>query len=458
MADDDIEFEIEDEEGDVIGLDDEEMKENQGGEDEEMMEGDENLVENTYYTAKGEVDENLEEALELFQTVLDLEVEKGQWGFKSLKQMVKTLFKAGKLDQMVNRYKELLTYMSIVSRNESEKAINKVLTMVSSSTDKDMLDKIYSMTLDVLKQANNDKLWFNTKLKQGQLFTQTREWDKLNQCISELKQSCMLEDGVTLDEKKKSQLLDIYVLEIQMYSDQNQLKELAQLYQKCIGIISGGAVVLNPRITGIIRECGGKMYMREKKWDLAFNDFFEAFKSYDEAGNPRRIDCLKYLVLASMLSESTINPFDANEAKPYKGHPDIVAMTDLVAHYQQANIKEFEKVLKNNKKAILEDTFMKEYIEDLLKTIRIRVLAKIMKPYTRIKMTFLGKELSIKPEEVESLVIDMILDQKLDGYIDQVNQMITLSSKGAELTRYKALSQWTVKLNDVHQAILQKVN
>ncbi|KAG2387063.1 hypothetical protein C9374_002098 [Naegleria lovaniensis] len=454
MAEDDVEFEIEDDEGEIVGLDDDERK----GDDMLDDEVDENLVENTYYTAKGEVDENLDEALELFQTVLDLEEEKGQWGFKSLKQMVKTLFKAGKMDQMVQRYKELLTYMSIVSRNESEKAINKVLSMVSSSTDKNMLDQIYGMTLEVLLKANNEKLWFNTKLKQGQLFTQTRDWDRLNTCISDLKRWCMLEDGVTPDEKKSSNMLDVYVLEIQMYSEQNQLKKLAQLYQKCIGIISGGAVVLNPRITGIIRECGGKMYMREKKWAEAFNDFFEAFKSYDEAGNPRRIDCLKYLVLASILSQSSINPFDANEAKPYKGHSDIVAMTDLVQHYQQANIKEFDKVLKNNRKAILEDNFMKEYIEDLLKTIRIRVLGKIMKPYTRIKMSFLGKELSISTEDVEALVVDMILDGKLDGYIDQVNQMITLSSQGAELTRYKALSQWTVKLGDVHQAILQRVN
>ena len=45
---------------------------------------------------------------------------------------------------------------------------------------------------------------------------------------------------------------------------------------------------------GIIRECGGKMHMAERQWDEAATDFFEAFKNYDEAGNPRRIQCLKY--------------------------------------------------------------------------------------------------------------------------------------------------------------------
>ena len=46
---------------------------------------------------------------------------------------------------------------------------------------------------------------------------------------------------------------------------------------------------------GIIRECGGKMHMAERQWAEAATDFFEAFKNYDEAGNPRRIQCLKYL-------------------------------------------------------------------------------------------------------------------------------------------------------------------
>ena len=48
------------------------------------------------------------------------------------------------------------------------------------------------------------------------------------------------------------------------------------------------------------------MLMTEKKWEEAASDFFEAFKCYDEAGSPRRINSLKYLVLASMLRESKV--------------------------------------------------------------------------------------------------------------------------------------------------------
>ena len=67
----------------------------------------------------------------------------------------------------------------------------------------------------------------------------------------------------------------------------------------------------NALFLGVIRECGGKMHLREGEFEKAHTDFFEAFKNYDESGSPRRTTCLKYLVLANMLMKSGINPFDS---------------------------------------------------------------------------------------------------------------------------------------------------
>lgn len=50
-------------------------------------------LENQYYTAKTLKDEKkIDEALQGFERVLELETEKGEWGFKALKQMVKITF------------------------------------------------------------------------------------------------------------------------------------------------------------------------------------------------------------------------------------------------------------------------------------------------------------------------------------------------------------------------------
>merc|ERR1719217_1937016 len=64
-----------------------------------------------------------------------MEEEKGEWGFKAYKQMVKLEFKRGRYDDMMAAYKQMLTYIkSAVTRNYSEKVINKVLDLVSAPT------------------------------------------------------------------------------------------------------------------------------------------------------------------------------------------------------------------------------------------------------------------------------------------------------------------------------------
>ena len=67
-------------------------------------------------------DGKLQAALEGFQKVLSMQGEtKGEWGFKALKQMVKALFRQGQHAEMMKRYQELLNYLHVVTKNQSEK-------------------------------------------------------------------------------------------------------------------------------------------------------------------------------------------------------------------------------------------------------------------------------------------------------------------------------------------------
>ena len=50
-------------------------------------------LENQYYNSKALKEEEPTEALTSFAHVLDLEQEKGEWGFKALKQMMKLHFR-----------------------------------------------------------------------------------------------------------------------------------------------------------------------------------------------------------------------------------------------------------------------------------------------------------------------------------------------------------------------------
>lgn len=238
-------------------------------------------------------------------------------GFKALKQAIKLEFRGKKHDKVIEHYAELLTYIkSAVTRNYSEKSINNLLDLISSSNDPDdmaCMEKIYDMTLKAFEGQNNERLWLKTNLKLAKLWLELKEYGKLTKILRLLHQACQKPNGED-DPSKGTYLMEVFAIEIQMFSETGNNKKLKALYNKSLRVRSA---VPHPRIMGIIRECGGKMHMNESNWKEAQSDFFESFRNYDEAGSLQRIQVLKYLVLASMLMKSEINPFDSQETKPY---------------------------------------------------------------------------------------------------------------------------------------------
>lgn len=126
----------------------------------------------------------------------------------------------------MNRYKVFLTYIkSAVTRNYSEKSINSILDYISTSKNMELLQNFYETTLEALKDAKNERLWFKTNIKLGKLYFDVQDYKKLSKILKQLHLSCQNEDGSD-DLKKGTQLLEIYALEIQMYTAQKNNKKL----------------------------------------------------------------------------------------------------------------------------------------------------------------------------------------------------------------------------------------
>lgn len=215
-------------------------------------------------------------------------------------------------------YKRLLPYTkSAVTRNYAEKSINSILDYVSASTDIDtaLMQKFYDETNKSLAEAKNERLSMKTNLKLAKLWLDRKEYGLLSKIIKDLHASVKPEDpdSDTVDNSRGTLLLEILAMEIQMYTETKNNKKLREIYEQTLQVKSA---IPHPRIMGAIRECGGKMHMSEREWAKALNDFFEAFKNYDEAGSPQRTQVLKYLVLANMLMGSEVDPFDSQETKP----------------------------------------------------------------------------------------------------------------------------------------------
>ncbi|KUI73350.1 COP9 signalosome complex subunit 2 [Cytospora mali] len=442
MSDDDF-MQESDEEYD-FDYDDEDDNEDSGDVD----------IENKYYNAKQMKLTDPKDAIKEFLEVPNLQPEKGDWGFKGLKQAIKLEFKLGRYDEATEHFAELLTYVkSAVTRNYSEKSINNMLDFIEKGSDSEAaaqcMERFYSLTLECFQATNNERLWLKTNIKLAKLLLDRRDYLAVTKKLKELHNACRREDGSD-DSSKGTYLLEIFALEIQMYAEMKNNKQLKILYQRALKVRSA---VPHPKIMGIIRECGGKMHMSEENWKDAQSDFFESFRNYDEAGSLQRIQVLKYLLLTTMLMKSDINPFDSQETKPYRNDPRIAAMTELVDAYQRDDIHKYENVLQKNQD-LLSDPFIAENIDEVTRNMRTKAVLNLVTPYTRMRLSWVARQLRISEAEVQDIMGFLIVDGKIRGKIDQQAGVIEIESD-RDAERIGAIQHLSDALADLYKTVFK---
>ena len=257
------------------GSDEDQDDGNEGDEeDDELIE-----IENSFYEGDDIMKENPQYAVELFEKVVKLETSRGDeviWRFKALQKLVKVHFILKEYIKMIQRYRDMLIYMSEVTRNECTESINVILDTLLTATDPHVLSEMYEITLEALKSAKNERLWFNTNLKLAKLYMDGDKISEAERILQLLKKSCQNSDG-TDDMSKGSLLLEAYCLEIQLCSATRDAARMRRIYPNTLNM---NDVVSDPRIMGLIREEGGKMYMSEGLWIDAYNELYEAFRNY----------------------------------------------------------------------------------------------------------------------------------------------------------------------------------
>ncbi len=55
-----------------------------------------------------------------------------------------------------------------------------------------LLQNFYETTLEALREAKNDRLWFKTNTKLGKLYFDREEYGKLQKILKQLHQSCQV--------------------------------------------------------------------------------------------------------------------------------------------------------------------------------------------------------------------------------------------------------------------------
>merc|ERR1711953_1178555 len=102
----------------------------------------------------------------------------------------------------------------------------------------------------------------------------------------------------------------------------------------------------------------------------------------------------------------------------YSG-PQIDAMAAVAKAHEERSLKIFEKVLGEHKAQLEEDPIIKYHLTDLNETLLEQNILRILEPFSRVEITHVAELIELPLERTQAKLREMILDQQLNGTLDQ---------------------------------------
>ncbi|EGW32800.1 uncharacterized protein SPAPADRAFT_49746 [Spathaspora passalidarum NRRL Y-27907] len=413
--------------------DDEEDKNDQNADYNEVEQNDDLDIESKYYTAKGFKDDEPDTAIkELKKIVEDSDrtvSDNIEWIFKSYKQLIKLNFKQNNHNKALEYLQDLFVLVPQISKSYVEESVSKMIARYSSATDTSFMPRFYTLVLEHIGQSN-DRIWLKVNTNLLNTYLENEEYDKCPVLIEKI--HAKLEH--VSESTRKSFSLEVIAAEIDFLARTKNLKlsRMIQLYRKSLDITTA---VTHPRILGMIRECGGKVQFYRCNYEKARLEFYESFKSYDEAGSPLKNRILKYLALCSLLTENEFNPFDSQETRTYTQMPEFTNLLMLIREYHNSDLTKFHQALekmKEEKDELYLDDIFTHASKQIISNLRANALMNYIQAYKSIRLELISQKLQLDKNELESLVLKLVNEGRLsDIRIDFVNSVI-YSEKASE--------------------------
>eukprot|EP01022_Parablepharisma_sp_SALTPOND_P024636 TRINITY_DN551_c0_g1_i5.p1 TRINITY_DN551_c0_g1~~TRINITY_DN551_c0_g1_i5.p1 ORF type:complete len:284 (+),score=47.45 TRINITY_DN551_c0_g1_i5:1801-2652(+) len=258
------------------------------------------------------------------------------------------------------------------------------------------------------------------------------------------------------DEKKGSPF-EVLALQMQMYADLKDTKKLKELHSEAENL---SGVVTDARVNAMLKECGAIIYLSEKNWEAAQADLLESFKSYQQLANPKAKQMLKLLLVTSMVGESEINPMTLAEAKVYQDDSEISPIANLRKAYENNQIAQLKRIMAASGSKLATDKELKEYAGDFFKAIKQKIVIEKITSYTSVSIQYLARDLGVSEGEMKALLVELILDERVNGKIDESKGLLELSSSERDVLegkRYAALEKMTNSLTTMFTGIIDSV-
>jgi 26S proteasome regulatory subunit N6 len=249
----------------------------------------------------------------------------------------------------------------------------------------------------------------------------------------------LLAEVKKLDDKML--LVEIHLIECRThYALQNTPKSKAAL---TASKTNANAIHCPPLLQADIDLWSGIVTAREKDFRTAYSYFYEAFEAYNAADKHEKArSSMKYMLLTKIMynrPEDTASLINSKTGLKYTGI-DIDAMAAVAKAHQDRSLKKFEAVREQFKAQLDGDDVIAGHLSDLNETLLEQNVLRILEPFSHVEIDHVAELLELPLERTQGKLREMILDQKLNGTLDQgVGVLIVFDQEKVQSTYDNAL-------------------
>jgi COP9 signalosome complex subunit 2 len=413
-------------------------------------------IENMFYEAEANMDKDPNEALTQFQTVIEMEEQEQEcnYQFKAVKNIIAINAQKKNVEEARAKLKKLLKLCPKVAQNEARDTLGYVLDLLTKCFDPGMMQDIYQEIVGQLK-GSNKKLWQSVCTRLCRMYLEKKMYKELDKLANELKDS-MRGPGGAYDEKKGSPF-EVLALQMQMYIEMKDIKKLKELDSETVGL---SGVVTDAKVNAMLKECNAIILLSERNWEEAQASLLESFKSYQQMANSKAKQILKVLLVTSMVSGSEIDPMTLTESKVYQDDSEIQPLARLRKAFQDNKITELKQIMATNGKKLSSDKAIAEYSGDFFKAIKQKIIIEKISSYSTVSIKYLAQDLAVSDKDMMAMLVELILDERINGKIDESKGFLELSSSEKNILDKKrciAIEQMSRTLNIMFTGIIDAV-
>uniref|UniRef100_A0A7S0V359 PCI domain-containing protein n=1 Tax=Polytomella parva TaxID=51329 RepID=A0A7S0V359_9CHLO len=367
-------------------------------------------------SAKDLVSSNPEEAVSILSAIIDDNTSNSDV-LKHKETVVSNLCDLFVLLNNAEGLKSLLPklrdFFSVIPKAKTAKIVRNIIDSLSKIPNSEKLQvEVCKEQIEWAKSQKRTFLKQRIELRLATLYLDIKEYQLSLGIISSL-----TSEVKRLDDKLL--LVDIHLLESKVH---HRLRSIGRARAALTAARTAANSIYVPVPLQAEIDCqSGILHAEERDFKTAYSYFFEAFEQLSALDEERAVRVLKYMLLCKvMLDQSDEVPavIGSKAGLRFAG-PEVDAMRAVAQAHRERSLKNFQEVLGQFKKELVEDVIVDSHLSALYDNLLEQNLERLIEPFSRVEIAHLSELIELDQAVVEKKLSQMILDKKLLGTLDQ---------------------------------------